>query len=208
MTASRDRERGFTLLELLVSMTLLAMLFVLLFGGLRFGMRAWERGTSTADAVDQVRAVQELLRGEIERACPHVIPNTDPQAPPRVQFAGDSNAVSFLGPAPNAAGSARCVRLSLSLAPDGKHQRLVLNINGNDSDLLRGVQSADLAYLADGGVWQSGWSGQRVLPALIRVRVSFPKGDARVWPELFLTPRISAEADCTYDPALKSCRGS
>ena len=45
MTA-RDHN-GFTLVELLVATTLLALLSVVLFGGLRFGARAWEVVTMT-----------------------------------------------------------------------------------------------------------------------------------------------------------------
>ena len=38
-----DGEAGFTLLELLISMTLLGLLMLVVLGGLRFGARAWER---------------------------------------------------------------------------------------------------------------------------------------------------------------------
>jgi len=39
--AGRD---GFTLLELLISMTILAMIVVIIFGAFRVGIRAWEKG--------------------------------------------------------------------------------------------------------------------------------------------------------------------
>ncbi|HEY4943388.1 MAG TPA: prepilin-type N-terminal cleavage/methylation domain-containing protein [Rhizomicrobium sp.] len=201
-------QSGFTLLELLVSMTLLGLLFVLLFGGLRFGMRAWERGTTTTDAVDSVRVAQDLLRREIERACPRR-GAANPQDTPRVEFTGAASQLRFLAPAPGAAGGQRCMPMTLAAQPDGKLQRLTLalGVNREGADLLHGAQSVELSYLAAGGVWQSGWRGQADLPALVRLRVTFAKGDARQWPELFIAPRISAEADCTYDPATKSCRG-
>ena len=200
-------QAGFTLLELLISMTLLAMLFVLLFGGLRFGMRAWERGTSTADAVDQVRIAQDILRREIARSCPRRLAAAGPQDIPRVDFTGEATGLAFLAPAPGAGGGAPCVATSLSVAADGRLKQLVLYINRTGTALLRGVQGIALSYRAGDGVWRDGWSGETTLPALVRLRVTFPKGDNRVWPELFIAPRISAEADCTYDPATKSCRG-
>jgi general secretion pathway protein J len=202
------RQAGFTLIELLISMTLLGLLFVLLFGGMRFGMRAWEHGSRTADSVDTVRIAQVLLRGEIERTCPRRLPPATVQDVPRVDFAGDPSAMQLLAPAPGAAGGRRCVSITLSIQPDGQHERLVLGVNRAGSDLLRHVQSVQFAYLAPDGGWRNSWHGQTDLPALVRVRVTFPDGDTRIWPELFLTPRISAEADCTYDPATKSCRGS
>ena len=200
-------QAGFTLLEILVSMTLLAMLFVLLFGGLRFGMRAWERGTSSADAVDQVRVAQDLLRREIERSCPRRRAAAGPQDPPRVDFAGDTAGLAFLAPAPGAAGGAPCVPTSLSVAADGKLKQLVLDVNRSGTSLLHGVQGIALSYRAGDDIWRNDWNGETALPDLVRLRVTFPKGDNRVWPELFIAPRISAEADCTYDPTTKSCRG-
>ncbi|HXC56390.1 MAG TPA: prepilin-type N-terminal cleavage/methylation domain-containing protein [Rhizomicrobium sp.] len=207
------RQAGFTLIELLVSLTLLGLLFVLLLGGLRFGTRAWERGTTTADASDTVRQVQDLLRNEVERACPRQIPPATPQDIPRVDFTGDAGQMRFWAPAPGAAGGRACVRLALAVRPDGHLQRLVLvfgpDVNADGTDLLRGAEAMDLAYLpAGGGAWQTGWRGAAELPALVRLRIAFPRGDARLWPELFMAPRISAEADCTYDPATKSCRGN
>jgi general secretion pathway protein J len=200
-------QAGFTLLELLISMTLLGLVFVLLFGGLRFGMRAWEHGTTTTDAVDTTRLVQDLLRSELERTCPRRTADK-PQDPPYAMFSGAAAQLQFLAPAPAAAGGRRCVPVTLTVQPDGRLERLVLGFGVNrGTDLLRHAQSVELAYLPEGGVWQSGWSRQPALPALLRLRVTFPKGDARVWPELFIAPRISAEADCTYDPATKSCRG-
>jgi general secretion pathway protein J len=209
MTApTQTSESGFTLIELLVSMTLLAMVFVVLFGGLRFGVRAWERGTTTADAVDQVRIAQDLLRSEIERACPRRRLG-NPNDPPHVVFTGDVDGIAFLAPAPGAVGGARCVTAGLGTAPEGKLKRLVLalDVNRPVPDLLHGVQSMEITYRGEDGSWRSDWNNQLALPGLVRVRVTFPKGDARVWPELFVAPRISAEADCTYDPAIKSCRG-
>jgi general secretion pathway protein J len=210
---SRAREEGFTLIELLVSMTLLGFVFVILFGGLRFGSRAWEKSDSETDATDTVRLVQALLRSEIERACPRRVPAADSTAAPRVQFTGAADGLSFLAPAPAASGVTGCARLALAVLPDGRQERLVLRIGTDEpssapleTDLVRHAQRIELAYLANGAGWRSGWSDESDLPALVRVRVAFPDGDARVWPELYATPEISAEADCTYDPNSKSCQ--
>ena len=202
------RQAGFTLIELLVSMTLLGLLLVLLLGGLRFGSRAWERGTAVSDAGETVRGVQSLLRGEVERACPRLVPSGQPQAPARLRFDGDADSLRFLGPAPGSMGGASCVPIVLRVRDDGAGQRLSLNVNGRTTDVLRGASAIGFAYLPQSGGWRDGWTRQPTLPALVRVRVRFPPGDSRIWPELFITPRISAEADCTYDPATKSCRGT
>ena len=207
------REEGFTLIELLVSMTLLGFVFVILFGGLRFGSRAWERNDSETNATDTVRIVQSLIRSEIARACPRRIATSDSASPPRVEFTGGADSLSFLAPAPVASGVAGCARLALAVIPDGRQERLVLRIGADDpssamqeTDLIRHAQRIELAYLAKGTGWRSGWRDESDLPVLVRLQVAFPNGDGRVWPELYATPEISAEADCTYDPSSKSCR--
>ena len=196
----RRREAGFTLIELLISMTLLGLLFVLLLGGMRFGTRAWEHNTQVADDGDSIRSVQNLLRREIERTCPRLIPAASPQDAPRVRFTGDGDGLSMLAPAVGAAGGQSCVPTTLAAASRG------FAVNG--VVVLRHVQSVAIAYLPRQGSWQDSWRGQPALPALIRIRVVFPKGDGRTWPELFIAPRISADADCTYDQTTKLCRGT
>ena len=210
---SRAREKGFTLIELLVSMTLLGFVFVILFGGLRFGSRAWERSDSETSATDTVRLVQSLIRGEIARACPRRIAAADSASTPKVVFTGAADGLSFLAPAPLASGVTGCARLALAVLPDGHKERLVLRVAGQNegtgmqqTDLIRHAQRIELDYLEKGTGWRAQWSDESDLPALVRLRVAFPDGDARVWPELYATPEISAEADCTYDPNSKSCQ--
>lgn len=200
-------QAGFTLIELLVSLTLLGLLFVLLFGGLRFGSRAWERGTAVTEAGDSVRAVQNLLRSEIERTCPRR-DTVATQTMPRVKFAGAATTLAFLAPAPVSAGGRTCVKLTLRQRRVGTRLRLTLSLGRNEAVLLDGVAGTELSYRTPEGAWQDDWTGETDLPALVRIRVTFPPGDARAWPELLVAPRISAEADCTYDPATKSCRGT
>ncbi|HWD28767.1 MAG TPA: prepilin-type N-terminal cleavage/methylation domain-containing protein [Rhizomicrobium sp.] len=198
------RQTGFTLIELLVSMTLLALLFVLLLGGMRFGTRAWERSTQVADDGDSIRSVQNLLRRELERACPRLLPTTSPQDATRIRFTGDGEALRILAPAPGAAGGQSCAPTTLRTAPDGRLQQIAVN----DTPVLRHVQALEIAYLPAQGDWRASWRNQPALPALIRIRVTFPKDDGRSWPELFIVPRISADGDCTYDPQTKLCRGT
>ena len=52
----RAAERGFTLLELLVAITLLGLLMAALFGGLRLGTRVWETADARLDSSANRRA--------------------------------------------------------------------------------------------------------------------------------------------------------
>ena len=61
----KRRQAGFTLVELLVAMTLLAFLSIALFGGLRFGARSWEAVVDSSTERDQIAATQTFLRDRL-----------------------------------------------------------------------------------------------------------------------------------------------
>ncbi len=60
-----SRQAGFTLVELLVAMTLLAFLSIALFGGLRFGARSWEAVIDSSAERDRIASTQTFLRDRI-----------------------------------------------------------------------------------------------------------------------------------------------
>jgi prepilin-type N-terminal cleavage/methylation domain-containing protein len=85
MSACGDRratEHGFTLLELLVAITLLGLLMAALFGGLRLGARVWE--TADADRFLQTVANAPMLNLPIVTGAAHRAAPLDPrlQHPP------------------------------------------------------------------------------------------------------------------------------
>lgn len=194
-------SKGFTLIEMLIALTLLGLVFVLLFGGLRFGMRAWEHGRAASDAAGDVRSAQDILRGAIAQACPAFGAGTS-DAPPPAAFDGTATSLHLLAPAPAAMGGAACTEMRFGRSRDGA---LSLTIGGKSNTLLDHVARFAVAYLADDGSWQPAVAGR--MPRLVRIRVGFPPGDPRAWPDLFVAPRISGGADCTYDSRFKSCRG-
>ena len=54
--------------------------------------------------------------------------------------------------------------------------------------------------------WHETWIDRPAPPALVRIRVKFPAGDRRVWPELIVAPRISTDANCVFDVVSQMCR--
>jgi general secretion pathway protein J len=210
---SRARELGFTLIEMLVTVTLLAVLCLLVFGGVRFGARAWEGSQSHGAGSDELRVVQDLLRREMEAVYPYY-DASDP-VHPFIEFEGDANAVSFLGPAPQAAQTPGRARVSIVRERDGQYWQVAMRAVPELAASTRGAWSVSLlrhlaairfSYYGDGG-WRSDWGRQAAIPGLIRLHVEFPHGDGRVWPDLVVAPHIQADANCQLDYLTKRCRG-
>jgi prepilin-type N-terminal cleavage/methylation domain-containing protein len=59
------KSDGFTLLELLVSGTILAIIVTLIFGGLKIGVDAWEKGERDIDENQRLRVLVELISSQI-----------------------------------------------------------------------------------------------------------------------------------------------
>jgi len=57
------------------------------------------------------------------------------------------------------------------------------------TELLRGVSRISMFYWEPTGHWTNTWRATD-LPALVRVRLSFPDGDSRHWPDIVAAPGI------------------
>ncbi|MEI9997328.1 MAG: prepilin-type N-terminal cleavage/methylation domain-containing protein [Rhizomicrobium sp.] len=205
----RRSEAGFTLIELLVTITLLSLLVLVLFGGLQFGVRAWDGAQAHGEGMDELRLVQDILRREIEQAYPRY-DAADPLHPV-LDFEGDESRVAFIGPVPQAAGdSAARVLVTIAGEPDGGMLQLVLHAAPDgaawSAPLLRNVAALRFSYF-DGVRWSASWRDAKTLPRLVRLQVAFRKGDRRVWPDLVVAPRIDVDSACVYDYAAQRCEG-
>jgi len=218
-----DPEAGFTLIELIVALTIMGLLSLALFGGLRFGARSWERGTAHADGAEATLLAQNLLRRAISNAYPLLVTGDPTHA--HIAFTGSADSLSLLAPVPaaSAAGGRSQITFLAREADDKNGFDLVvtsrLELASGDvaattakDILLTHVRSLEFAYLGkarsdSGPAWHDEWTGQLNLPQIVRVKVRFADGDARQWPDLLIAPRIAVDVGCAYDPLTKYCRG-
>jgi general secretion pathway protein J len=217
---SRRREAGFTLLELIVALTLLGMISLALFGSFGFGATVWRRGRTSESNIEATA----LAEGTVRQALAGIYPmrSSDDPANPRLLFDGAADRLSFLAASPQALGSGGLARFTLAVEAGAKGARLTIaaapelardeEAGVPPSLLADGLAHADFAYWGVTGTdaapdWHSSWIAARALPDLIRIRASFPPGDPRHWPDLVVAPRITVDEACLFDPRTLHCQG-
>jgi general secretion pathway protein J len=185
---------GFTLLELLVALTVLGFLLVGLAQGVHFGLLAWGTQVRQTSASDDFNTLDSSLRHLIEDADPG--DDLDP-AP----FAGSSESLECVTALPAAGDPTGIRRMRAVLLVDAQH-RLVLRWTPylhakrvgpapmpTQTELLRGVSHMELAFWLAGRGWVSAWRSPD-LPRLVRIRLQFPTGDTRHWPDIVAAPLL------------------
>jgi general secretion pathway protein J len=198
---SHERSGGFTLVELLVATTLLALLSVVLFGGLRFGARAWEAGEDSIERTSETEAAQELLRRTLVEALASGQMGEEQQP----ALSGQADRIGFVAPMPRHAGSAgpgryaiwldRSGNLSMAWEPRRPERKLDAPFAGEPSVVLQNVAGLRFSYYGRANAdqpaaWNDRWESQ-ALPLLIRVEVGFEPTDRRRWLELVVAPRLA-----------------
>jgi general secretion pathway protein J len=190
------RQDGFTLLEVLATLVVLGLLMVTISEGVRVGLKAWALEGHTDQQAGKLETTDRALRQLIERALP-----TDPQAGDG--FFGNSHELSFATILPEGYGAPSTHEADVTLLVAPSH-RLVLLWRPHFSrwivsppppsaiPLVEGVQQLDFAYWqpateSQQGRWLSAWP-TRSLPSLVRLRIVFPPGDARHWPDIVVAP--------------------
>ncbi len=189
-------DAGFTLLEIVVALVVLGILLVTLSRGVQFGLAAYERQDGMVATAGRLEAVDRTLRRLLVLLDPGTPVDGD-------SVVGTHHALAFRSPLPPAAaerapGVPADGLSDLRLSVDDRH-RLVLAWlphrhvlpSGpppapHETVLLDDVDRIDVDYWGD-GIWHQRWD-RPLVPALIRIRIVFPDGDRRRWPDIVAAP--------------------
>ena len=65
--------KGFTLLEVMITLTLLGFILLIIFGGFRLSYSAWERGDSIKEDLNKMQSIFPLISHQIKSIVPYKI---------------------------------------------------------------------------------------------------------------------------------------
>ena len=200
------RDRGFTLIELVLALSIVAVMVTILFGGLRLGLRAWQRGEERADLLEHTRSMAQLLEQSFAGAFPYRA-QVDQTSQAVVLFQGETEKVSFVTMSspvpvgPNIPFTATTLSLDSGSAPGlAIRQKALPNFDPwekvTPSLLDPTVVGIKFRYMRDteGGSWEETWDGaeERALPRAIEVTVSaMVNGRVEEQPPVTIQLRVS-----------------
>ncbi len=191
---------GFTLLEVLLAVTLLAAALALGFGVVRAAGATVARGELVSQRNERMRAVSEFLRQRIGGA-QGIVFAFDKQSGQSLRFVGEAQSMQFVADLPDylGRGGPHLHDLQLRDAGNGTQAldvlfRLVQAAQARaparpPEALAEGLTRVAFAYRTLGddgklGPWQARWENPEALPMQVRVRLADTQGN---WPELVVS---------------------
>jgi general secretion pathway protein J len=160
---SRGAATGFTLIEVVIALTLVAALLAITFSGLRVGLAAWRQGDVRAEQLQRARSLNQLLVRAIGGAHPYRVDATGPDpAPPA--FQGERDRLTFVTARPPVPLAAPLAFTAVSLSLEGT------GLTVREAALpSRGLFGALVPVLAD--------------PSVVALRFRYFRGADRTWAE-------------------------
>lgn len=202
---------GFTLVELLLAITLMSMLLGLTYTGLRAATRSAERGEIILVAGGEIRAAHQFVRRQLNQMLPLPFAVEDSSEELRIIFEGDARHIQYVAPMPGYLGAGGPQVQLLELASDDDGGVLQFSnalLQGFEQSrlfdrapviLLKGVDSAGFEFLGrdqDGELtgWVSNWDQHDALPVAVRLNLEFSAESTLRWPGLVAGVRIDETA--------------
>ena len=181
------QQRGFTLMEVVIALTIVATLLVISFAGLRVGLAAWQRGDERAQALERSRSVNQIITRTLGSAYPYQVAAIG-RDPARMLFEGAPDRVAFVASAPPFPGATpiafTAVTLGLSTAAAAPGLALTQKALPNEKPFDTAltpvfvdgvVTGVRFRYLKDSkGEWTDRWDAavEKTLPASIEVTLT------------------------------------
>lgn len=181
-------QRGFTLLELMLSILLLALLLAGTYGAIRTAVHGMHSGELAIDRVNRLRVAEEFVRRQVSRIMPLAFAQ-DQNTNTNFVFEGRGDFMRFVAPMPGYLSKGGPYVQTLAFVGNRRGGRALVftdtMLNGFDPDQKSDVEpSVLLDEIADGRFeyravdengeltdWSDQWDDPSLTPVMVRVVV-------------------------------------
>lgn len=192
---NRRSQCGFTLVELTIGLTLLALMTTILYGAFYLGHRAIEKSQANSEQSQRMRSVEESLAGYIRSAYPYRLSVRDPA----LLFSGQDNNLTFVSALSLGMGGRGMSQITLSWGGEGNGAGLLtleekMPVRSEDQEAGEGYRNSVILgesvwdfridYLdPQGEEWLRQWDGKekKSLPRAIRLSQRSRDGKEIQW---------------------------
>ncbi len=169
---------GFTLLELIIAITILPLIILIIGNGFRLGMNAWEKGENETVWTQRFRVLSGVLSQQIKSAYPYGMEVDEERV---MLFEGTSDSIMFVTTLTDSGyGGFKWVRYfhkegtlfhKEGLLPDKK---LMEKTSGDEEVVDTNIEEISFAYLSlEDKEWKDSWEYGEKLPGAVRVKISY-----------------------------------
>ncbi|MCX7097266.1 MAG: prepilin-type N-terminal cleavage/methylation domain-containing protein [Methylococcales bacterium] len=202
--------RGFTLIEVLIALTLLSIMVVLLFSSLKICADSWEKGEDKITDVNEIAVVYGFFQRHLSVAQPYWDDFSEEDAR-TFSFQGQVQSLQFVSSFPASAGRSGLQLFTLTFLEENQDRFIKITLtpffpategegwHKEEVTLIKHVSEFSLAYFdsVDGaeGTWEEEWLERENLPRLIKINIKLENG--RFWPEMIVDLKITGMTDNT-----------
>lgn len=176
-------NRGFTLVEIIISIVILGLITLIISSGFRLGLNAWDKGEAETAATQRLRVLSGLLSQQLKSAYPY---KAEVEGEKVVIFKGEEDSIMFVTTLTDLSdGGFKWVRYSFKdgtlfykegILPDKEFED---KLTGDEDIVDSEVGDVKFSYFtsdaedSDGDDWEKSSDYGRTLPSAVKVRISY-----------------------------------
>lgn len=203
-----SRQSGFTLVEVLLAVALVAIIMAMAYGGFRASVRATQSGEAVIEESNRLRVVQQFVRRQLMQARALTIEEFEDGT--RVRFEGERDYVRFVSPMPGylSYGGPYVQEFSLEQGRDGlelvyyyamlnTYEPGALRETTDGVVLMEGLADGEFIFLdeedeGNATYWADFWEEPDRLPLAVGVLLDLDNPRGLSWPDLVTPVKVDS----------------